>query len=90
MDTESNDEQTRILSEAEKLDAKNAIGCGVPRRVVAASYSLTEDQLRKQIGDRKAPIPDPPALIGPDEIAQMRERKKQLRDLRKRFGGGNG
>jgi hypothetical protein len=53
-----------------------------------------EAELQRQLAAHRRRAPDPPieqrALIGPAEIEQMRERKKQLQALRERFGGGNG
>jgi len=77
----------RILTDDELREIRDCWGMGVPLRTMASQYGLTELDLRSQLGEpARRTIPEPPpdhrALIGPTQVDQMRERKRQLLALK--------
>ena len=84
---EDPDGNTHSLTAKDIVEIRTDWGMGVPLSTLAKQRGLTEKQLRQQLGVATAhTIPEPPAdkreLIGPAEVAQMRERKRQLQALR--------
>lgn len=81
----------RKLTPDELEDARNALGCMVPWRFVAAQYKITENDLRRQLNMPPRRAPEPPAgeggLIRPEHIEQMSRRKSMLKSLREKSEG---
>jgi len=44
------DEQERALDDEQRIDAKQALGCGLTVRQVAKAFGLTEERLRVELG----------------------------------------
>ena len=75
-------DHTKTLTPEQIRDARNAWAMGVPLAIVARQYAIDESHLGRHLG-LPADVP-----IGPTHVDQMRERRRQLEALRKRFGGG--
>ena len=86
MSTNGRDVNPKKLTPEELKEVRNSWGFGVPLGMLAKPHGITEQELRQQLGVATSrAIPEPPVqhrgLIGPNEVAQMADRKRQLQTL---------
>jgi hypothetical protein len=50
MATNADDDQTNSLDDEQKIDARQALGCGLSVAQVARHFGLSEERLRSELG----------------------------------------
>jgi len=50
MASDESNEQGQLLNSEQRIDARQALGCGLSVRQVAAHFGLTETELRIELG----------------------------------------